>query len=264
MRKSPDNHRRQNNPPSPANPNNNPAQFPMRINKYLALKNYSTRRGADEIISAKKVFINGRLAVLGDRVNETDTVEVKYRGKTAPKFAYFAFNKPIGMPTGAEPERHGKRDLDIISSLPKELQMLKIFPIGRLDKDSHGLIILTNDGRVTDRLLNPKFEHDKEYEVTTAQPLRSNFEEKIASGLKIEGEIAKPAKAERIGEKKFRIILTEGKTHQVRRMVSALFNEVVDLKRIRIMNIKLGSLKSGTVRELAGRELADFLSGLNL
>lgn len=264
MKESYVNQHSQNNRHAPTKLVNEPAQFPMRINKYLALKNYSTRRGADEIISAKKVFINGRLAVLGDRVNETDMVEVKYRGKTAPKFVYFAFNKPIGMTTGAEPERHGKRDLDIISSLPKELQMLKLFPIGRLDKDSHGLIILTNDGRVTDRLLNPKYEHEKEYEVTTAQPLRANFEEKIASGLKIEGEIAKPAKAKRIGEKKFRIILTEGKTHQVRRMVSAQFNEVSDLKRIRIMNIKLGSIKSGTTRTLIGKELGDFLSGLGL
>jgi 23S rRNA pseudouridine2604 synthase len=248
--------------------------FPMRINKYLALKNYSTRRGADEIITAKKVFINGVIAVLGDKVNETDTVEVKYRGKTAPKFAYFAFNKPAGMMTNKDNSdnttiKNGKKEEkvdveDIITSLPKELESLKLFPIGRLDKESHGLIILTNDGRVTDRLLNPKFEHDKEYEVTTARPLRANFKEKIESGLNIEGYITKPAQAKQIAEKKFLLTLTEGKTHQVRRMVSALFNEVSDLKRTRIMNISLGNLASGTTRKIEGTELTDFLTGLGL
>ena len=153
---------------------------------------------------------------------------------------------------------------DIISSLPKELKDLKLFPIGRLDKESHGLIVLTNDGRVTDRLLNPKFEHEKEYEVSTARPLRQNFKEKIEGGLNIEGYITKPAQAEKVSDNKFRITLTEGKTHQVRRMVSALFNEVTDLKRIRIMNIRLGNTKPGEARKLTGEELSTFLKGLNL
>jgi pseudouridine synthase len=264
------------------------ALYPMRINKYLALKNYSTRRGADDLITSKKVFINGVLAVLGDKIHETDTVEVKYRGKTAPKFAYFAFNKPIGMTTGIEKENtpvvakyidpslgrnnvrlHIKRKekelpKDIIASLPKELHALKLFPIGRLDKDSHGLIILTNDGRVTDRLLNPKFEHSKEYEVTTARPLRNNFKEKIEAGIHIEGYVTKPAEATRLNERRFSIVLTEGKTHQIRRMVSALFNEVSDLKRTRIMNIQLSNLPENTARAIEGKELADFLSNLGL
>lgn len=266
--------------PSPKKPlkkaENSVPLFPMRINKYLALKNYSTRRGADDIITSKKVFINGTLAVLGDKVNETDKVEVRYRGKTAPQFFYFAFNKPVGMTTGAEKvsssttrQVGGKiintvSVIDIIASLPKELQSLKLFPVGRLDKESHGLIILTNDGRVTDRLLNPKFEHDKEYEVVTARPLRTNFKEKIEAGLNIEGYVTKSAQAKQLGEKKFAITLTEGKTHQVRRMVSALFNEVADLKRTRIMNVRLGNLASGTTRKLEGKELSDFLTGLGL
>jgi len=238
-----------------------PDTFPMRINKYLAVKNYSTRRGADDIIKSRKVFINGKLAKPGDRVSATDKVEVRFRGKMPPAFSYFAFNKPIGMTTGVE---LGKNVIDIIGSLPKNLQNLKLFPIGRLDKNSHGLIILTNDGRVTDRLLNPKFNHDKEYEVITRKPLRANFKEKLEGQLSIEGDLIKPAKTEQIGKNRFRITLTEGKTHQVRRMVSGLFNEVSDLNRIRILNIRLGSLRAGLTRQLAGKELADFLKNLGL
>ena len=250
--------------------------FPMRINKYLAWKNYSTRRGADEIITSGKVFINGRVAVLGDKVNETDNVEVKYRGKTAPTFMYIAYNKPVGVTTndeiieGIENRKIKKEKTEreklpgIIARLPKELQKLKLFPVGRLDKESSGLIILTNDGRVTDRLLNPKHEHEKTYEVTVAKPLRDNFKEKIKAGLNIEGYITKPAYAKQIGEKKFTITLTEGKTHQVRRMVSALFNEVRDLKRVSIMNIPLNNLAPGAYRTLEGKELEVFLKNLGL
>ncbi len=242
------------------------AIFPMRINKYMAIKNFSTRRGADEFIESGKVFINGRVAVLGDKVHETDMVEVRYRKKTAPVFAYMAFNKPIGMNTGAEPAK-GLRDTkitDIVSSLPADTKQLKLFPVGRLDKDSHGLIILTNDGRITDRLLNPIHEHTKEYEVTVAKALRDNFEEKVAAGINIEGYTTKPAVAKKITDKKFRVALTEGKTHQIRRMVAALFNEVKDLKRTQIMNIRLNNLAPGSYRKIEGDELAEFLKGLGL
>ena len=233
--------------------------FPMRINKYLALKNYSTRRGADDIVTAGKVFINGRVAVLGDKVTETDSIDVKYRGKTAPTFVYLSYNKPVGLTTNDDVSEKG-----IVASLPKEMQKLKLFPVGRLDKESSGLIILTNDGRVTDRLLNPKHEHEKTYEVTTAKPLRDNFKEKIEAGLNIEGYVTKPALAKQIAEKKFTITLTEGKTHQVRRMVSALYNEVRALKRVSIMNIRLGNLAPGTTRTLEGKELETFLKSLDL
>lgn len=238
--------------------------WPMRINKYLALKNYATRRDADEIIKQKKVFINGALAVLGDKVKEDDTVEVKYRGKTAPEYAYFAYNKPIGMNTGAEKDEGNNPSQDIISSLPVELKKLKLFPLGRLDKDSHGLIILTNDGRVTDRLLNPKYEHKKEYEVTVREPLRSSFKEKMERGINIEGYVTEPAKVKILKENKFNITLTEGKTHQIRRMASAVFNEVKDLKRIGIMNIRLENLHPGSARPIVGRELEIFLKSLGL
>jgi len=225
---------------------NNPK---VRINKYLADKKISTRRGADELVKEKKVFINGKLALLGSKVNENDKVEV--RGHTEKKYSYFAYNKPIGVET--------------IS--PKE----GLFPLGRLDKNSHGLLILTNDGRITDQLLNPKYFHEKEYMVHTKEKLRSSFKTKMEAGVNIEGlpagrqgYVTKKCTVKILNENTFRITLTEGKKHQIRRMCSALFQEVADLKRERIMNIKLGTLKPTALREIKGEELAIFLKSLNL
>src|SRR3989344_9218593 len=193
--------------------------FPIRINKYLANQKISTRRGADELIKEKKVFINGKLAVLGSKVGKTDRVEV--RGAKIKDYVYYAYNKPIGIETAS----------------PKE----GLFPLGRLDKNSHGLLILTNDGRITDQLLNPKYVHEKEYLVHTKEKLRSSFKQKMEAGVNIEGYMTKKCQVKILNENAFRIILTEGKKHQIRRMCSALFQEVTDLKRERIMNIKLGT-----------------------
>lgn len=214
--------------------------FPMRINKYLALKKISTRRGADELVASKKVYINGKLALLGSQVNENDKVEV--RGAETKEYRYFAYNKPVGTET----------------SSPRE----DLFPLGRLDKNSHGLLILTNDGRITDQLLNPKYIHEKEYLVKTSNKLRSSFKKKMEAGVNIEGYQTKPCKVKIINENTFRVILTEGKKHQIRRMCSALFQEVADLKRERVMNIKLGNLKPNGLREIKGKELSVFLQSL--
>lgn len=211
--------------------------YPMRINKYLALKKISTRRGADELIANKKVFINGRLAVLGSKISQADKVEVK--GAPEKAYEYFAYNKPIGIETNSP-----RPDL---------------FPIGRLDKNSHGLLILTNDGRITDQLLNPKYFHEKEYVVRTLNKLRSSFKNKMEAGVNIEGYVTQKCKVKILSPFTFKIILTEGKKHQIRRMCSALFQEVADLKRERIMNIKLGNLKDGGLREIKGEELVLFL-----
>jgi 23S rRNA pseudouridine2604 synthase len=212
----------------------------MRINKYLAWQKLSTRRGADELIKNKKVFINGKLAELGSKVGEKDKVEI--RGEKQKNYLYFAYNKPIGIETAS----------------PKD----GLFPLGRLDKASHGLLILTNDGRITDRLLNPKYIHDKEYIVKTSNRLRSSFKDKMESGVNIEGYKTKKCKVTIMDDATFKITLTEGKKHQIRRMCSALFQEVADLKRTRIMNIELGNLKPGTVREIKGKELSIFLENV--
>ena len=227
----------------------------MRINKYLAYKNISTRRGADELIEKGQVFINGKKALLGSKVNETDKVEVR-NGKTpTKKLVYYAYNKPVNVITHSpsDEEKDIKENIKD-KNIPKD-----IFPIGRLDKNSHGLMILTNDGRITDKLLNPKYVHEKEYTVKTKNKLRSSFKQKMENGVNIEGYITQKCKVIIVNDFTFRIILSEGKKHQIRRMCSALFQEVQDLKRNRIMNIKLGPLKSGGFREITGKELETFL-----
>jgi 23S rRNA pseudouridine2604 synthase len=214
--------------------------YPMRINKYLALKNITTRKGADDLIKNKKVFINGTLAILGSKVKENDEVVVKEE-KKKKIYKYYAYNKPRGLAT-------------------PEIYSEGLFPIGRLDKDSQGLLILTNDGRITDKLLNPKYLHEKEYLVKISNKLRSNFKQKMEMGVQIENYKTRPCKIQIIDDHQFKIILTEGKKHQIRRMCSALFQEISDLKRIRIMNIELGNLKPNKLREIKGKELKKFLS----
>lgn len=235
-----------------------PETFPMRINKYLAHQGVATRRAVDELIKKRLVFINGKQAELGAQVTQHDRVEVKQKGKQK-KYAYYAYHKPEGIVThSADP---GDKEIaDIIDLMDKK----GVFPIGRLDKRSHGLIILTNDGRITERLLNPARAHEKEYVVKTKDKLRGSFKEKIERGVQIEQEMTKPCTVKILGEKSFAITLTEGKHHQIRRMVAALFNEVLELKRTRIMNIKLGKLKSGEYREIQDEELKTLLVSLGL
>jgi len=229
--------------------------FPMRINKYVALKKFSTRRGADLLIEKKQVFINGRIAVLGDKVLETDSVDVRFRGKQKP-YVYIAYNKPKGIVTHSAEK--GQQEIKHAVSIKD------VYPIGRLDKDSQGLIILTNDGRITERLLGPSYKHEKEYLVKTKNKLRSSFKEKMEAGVQIDYEKTAPCKIKVLNAHTFKIILTEGKKHQIRRMCDALFQEVDDLKRIRIMNIELKELPMGSHRTLEGDELHAFLHSLQL
>lgn len=231
----------------------------MRINKYLAKEGISTRRGADELVIRGKVLINGRVALLGEKISQGDKVEL--RGKTSSKkLVYFAYNKPLGTithsPQLGEP--------DIKENVATDPEMEGVFPIGRLDKDSSGLIILTNDGRVTDRLLNPDYEHDKEYRVRTSKELRDSFKKAMESGVNIEGYFTKPCAIRKTGPQSFNITLTEGKKHQIRRMVAALFNTVTELERTRILNIRLENLKPGKWRAIEGEELTTFLSQIGI
>ena len=231
-------------------------EYPMRINKYLAHEGIATRRGADELVARGKVLVNGHVAVLGERVNYGDTVEL--RDKSSPKkFLYYAYNKPVGVITHSP--RLGEKDIKQSVALPKD-----VFPVGRLDKDSSGLIILTNDGRVTDRLLNPDYEHDKEYRVRTSEPLRESFKKTMEVGVDIEGYLTKPCTVRKTGQKSFNITLTEGKKHQIRRMVAALHNTVVELERTRILNVRLDNLASGMWRSIEGEELKTFLAQIGM
>lgn len=231
-------------------------KFPIRINKYLAGLKHSTRRGADELISQKVVFINGKMAKLGDMVQEGDKVEVRYRANKSRKLVYLAYNKPRGVLTHSAPK--GEEDIN------DRVKIEGIFPVGRLDKDSSGLIILTNDGRITERLLSPEHYHEKEYIVTTKEKLRGNFEEKMEAGVQIDADLTRPCDVEIMGEKKFRITLTEGKKHQIRRMCTELHNEVDTLKRVRVMNVLLGDLKEDEYRSIEGEELKLFLKSLGM
>ena len=214
--------------------------YPIRINKYLAQKGHATRTGADEMI-------------------EKGFVTIKKANKK--KLRYFAYNKAVGIVSSA-PQK-GETDILHETRFPT-----LVFPIGRLDKDSDGLIIMTNDGRITDRLLNPAREHDKEYIVTVEKPITPDFEKKMAKGVKIssagEKYLTKPAQVKILSTKKFSIILTEGKKRQIRRMCETLKNPVKTLTRIRIMNIEMGKLKQGEFREIAGKELEQFFKLLGL
>lgn len=216
----------------------------MRINKYLAQEGYSTRRGADALIEKRWVTINGKIAVLGDKVNEGDIIEV--RGNKKPEdYAYYAFNKPRGVST------------ESISNSQE------FFPVLSLDVNAEGLVIVTNDRRLVDRLTSPKYAHVKEYLVKTVQPLRPNFKEKVeegmllANGEKIKGSVS--IKDDRI----FTLRVTDTGNH-VRQLCATFFAEIESLTRIRILNIELGNLKANDRREIKDEQRDLFLKTLGL
>jgi len=233
-------------------------EYPIRINKFLAFKNFATRKGADDLIKKGYVFINGRKAVLGDQVYRDEDVTVS---NNIPKkdYVYYAYNKATGVSTNPD-----VKTKDILSVTKfKEV----VFPIGRLDKDSHGLILMTNDGRVTDRLLSPKYVHEKEYVVKVEPNFSDKFLELMANGVHFDKFISKKCKVWRTTSKSkdtFNIILTEGKKRQIRRMCEALHHKVINLKRIRVMNIELGKLNEGEYRTINGDELDILLKSLQL
>ncbi len=229
--------------------------YPMRINKYLAFKKYSTRVGGDELVKNGKVFVNGRVAILGEKIGKDDKVVVKTDTKKKD-YAYFAYNKPKGI-ISHSPQK-GEKDI------AQSISLKGVFPVGRLDKNSHGLIILTDDGRVTDRLLNPKYSHDKEYLVTTLNKISPSFKNKMESGVNIEGYKTQKSSVTLLGDRTFKITLTEGKKHQIRRMCAVLKNDVTDLKRVRVMNIHLGKLGDGQHRQIKSDELQKFLKSIGL
>lgn len=230
-------------------------EFPMRINKYLSEHGYASRREADKLVEAGKVFINGTKAELGSKVAEGDDVRVE--GIESKARAYMAYFKPTGVVTiGAQ---EGEKEIKDVLNLDDG-----IFPVGRLDKASHGLIILTNDGRITQRLLHPDQAHEKEYAVIVDKPITHTFLTQMANGVDIKGHHTKPTKIRRTSKQSFDIVLTEGKNRQIRRMCTALGYEVRDLQRFRIENIQLGKLKAGQYRILKGAELDEFLKILGL
>ena len=270
-------------------------EYPIRINRYLFLKGHCSRREADRLIEKKQIRINGKMALIGQKVEKGDKVEIsKEVEKIAQNRVYLAFNKPRGIVTH-DPVEGQTSISDILCKECTKLSAVRggeenfsepykhkvkenfqkptkkcanfvhsVFPMGRLDKESEGLIILTNDGRITNALLSPDHEHEKEYIVEVNHRIDLNFIRAMENGVNIGGYRTKPSQIKKTEPKKFNIILTEGKKHHIRRMCSALNQEVEGLKRIRIMNIKLGKIKSGQYKDIVGTELEEFLSALKI
>lgn len=230
----------------------------IRINKYLAQENICSRREADTLVAEGKVKINGRIAKLGDQVSPDDKVEIEENIALKRNLVYLAFYKPRDFVTHSP--QQGERQISDIFPEAKGL-----FPLGRLDKDSEGLILLTNDGRITDKLLNPKFFHEKEYRVTVDRELDSKFLHDLRRGVRLDnGYVTRPSEVTKINQSSFSIVITEGKKRQIRRMCGVLGCGVKKLERKRIMNINLGTLKPGQWRYIKGKELKEFLAGLGM
>jgi 23S rRNA pseudouridine2604 synthase len=223
----------------------------MRINKYLSETGICSRREADGWIQSGRVTINDLPATLGSKVEEGDEVRVDGRPVAKKsKHVYIALNKPVGITCTTE--RHIQGNIvDFVGHSER------IFPIGRLDKDSEGLILLTNDGDIVNLVLRSEYEHEKEYRVTVDKPITPMFVKGMSGGVKIMGTTTKPCTVTPLGDRSFRIVLTQGLNRQIRRMCSAFGYQVRKLQRVRIMNIHLGSLKVGQWRELSAEELSE-------
>lgn len=229
----------------------------MRINKYLSETGIVSRRGADKWIEEGKVTINGELATVGSQVEAGDVVCVDGKEvKKVEQLVYIVLNKPVGITSTTE--RHIKGNVVDFINHP-----LRIFHIGRLDKDSEGLLLLTNDGDIVNEILRAENHHEKEYIVQVDHSITDEFIQKMGAGVNILDTTTLPCHVEKISDKVFKIILEQGLNRQIRRMCSALGYSVKRLQRIRIMNIKLGNLKVGQWRDLTDKERTELFKLLN-
>ncbi|MBM7648221.1 23S rRNA pseudouridine2604 synthase [Bacillus ectoiniformans] len=229
----------------------------MRINKYISESGMMSRREADKWIQAKKVTINGVIAELGSQVEPGDEVFVDQRPvKIEQDYVYIALNKPVGITSTTE--RHIKGNIVDFVNHPK-----RIFHIGRLDKDSDGLILLTNDGDIVNEILRAENKHEKKYIVTVDKPITAEFLQSMAAGVEILDTKTLPCKVKKLSKYVFEIILTQGLNRQIRRMCSALGYQVRRLQRIQIMNIHLDDLPIGKWRDLTQEELDQLFKELN-
>jgi 23S rRNA pseudouridine2604 synthase len=227
----------------------------VRLNKYISETGACSRREADKWIEAGRVTHNGQPAALGTRVADGDEICIDGAPIGAKKQQiYIALNKPAGITCTTEVHVEGNI-IDLIGH-PE-----RIFPIGRLDKDSEGLILLTNNGDIVNEILRSENNHEKEYIVTVDRPITDLSLKMMADGVKIMGELTKPCKVGRIDQTSFRMILTQGLNRQIRRMCSALGYKAQRLRRVRIMNIHLGNLDQGEWRVLTDTEVAGLLPG---
>ncbi len=220
----------------------------IRINKFLSEVGFCSRRGADKIISQGRVYINGEIAVLGSKVNRDDLIKVDGELiNNQEEKVYLAFNKPVGIEcTGNQKVKNNIIDYINFNK--------RLFTIGRIDKDSEGLILLTNNGDIVNNVLRAENKNEKEYLVTLNKKIDKDFIQKMRSGVRIMGKLTKKCYVEKTYENKFTIVLTQGLNRQIRRMCNALGYRVTKLKRIRVMDIKLDT-KVGEYRFLNESEV---------
>lgn len=223
-----------------------------RLNKFISETGFCSRREADKLIEQGRVTLNGRLAVLGDKAGPADAVEVNGKPIRAAdqNFVYLAFNKPVGITCTTE--RHIVGNVIDYIGYPE-----RIFPVGRLDKPSEGLIILTSDGDIVNKILRAGNQHEKEYEVAVDRPITDDFVREMQSGVPILDTVTQPCQVRQLSRHTFRIILTQGLNRQIRRMCTQLGYSVTRLKRLRIMNVTLDGLPTGKWRELSPQEMSE-------
>lgn len=226
----------------------------INLNKYISSTGICSRREAEKFIVAGQVTINGEVAQLGNRVFEGDVVKLKGKPlKSKPKTIYIALNKPVGIVSTTDSKE--RRNIVKHVNHPQRL-----FPIGRLDKPSEGLIFLTNDGDIVNKILRAGNNHQKEYIVTVDKKIDDVFIQKMSNGIPILGTVTKKCSVSKVNDYTFNIVLTQGLNRQIRRMCEYLGYDVKKLKRTRIMNVKLGGLKSGEWRELSDAEMKEINS----
>lgn len=231
--------------------------LPKRLNKYLSEAGFCSRRSADKLIDEGRVKINGTLATMGEKVNPQDEIEVDGEIiKNNKKIStYIAFNKPLGIVCTTDTRVEKNNIIDFIN------YPTRIFPIGRLDKDSEGLILLTDDGDIVNKILRSSNNHEKEYIVTIDKTISQTFIKRMSEGVPILDTITKPCKIQKLSRNSFRITLTQGLNRQIRRMCEYLNYKVESLQRVRIMNIHLKS-KVGSYRDLTQEELKTLKNSL--
>lgn len=231
----------------------------MRLNKFISESGKTSRRGADKLIEEGRVKINGKKAKIGDQVNPGDKVLVDgalIEEVASPQsFVYIALNKPVGITSTTE--KNVKGNIVDFMNYPT-----RIFHIGRLDKDSEGLILMTDDGDIVNEILRSENKHEKEYIVSVDRPITDEFVQKMSAGVKILGTKTLPCKVTQLSSNEFNIILMQGLNRQIRRMCETLGYKVTSLKRLRIMNIELGKLPVGEWRYLTGKEQDELFEDL--
>lgn len=230
----------------------------MKVDKYIGHSGYTSRRKAYELVDAKRVLVNGKVATFSTKIKEGDVILIDGEELKKKEFipTYIVYNKPKGIECTSE-----KIENNIIDAIGHSQA---IYPIGRLDKESEGLILLTNHGEIINKISNSKFEHEKEYIVTLNLPVRTVFMKEISEGIEIQGDKTKPCVVTREPNSKriFRIVLTQGLNRQIRRMCNAYDYQVLKLQRVRVMNIKLDKLKIGEWRDLTELELKELFTQL--